>query len=304
MNSKIISLSFDAMFKAVFANNKNILAKLVQAILDYYKLNIKVDENNLELKRNELDIEKANEKQLICDYIVKINDNYDLNIEINRELYSGLYERNLTYSFKIYSSHFKSGDNYDEFNSYNIIQANFNMFKNPNRKCINCFYIVDVNDICNLLTSRFSVLNIDIASCFDLVYNKSELEEILPIHVFGAIMCCNYLEEISSILEKGIIEMTKKEKEKFLNDVKVKSQDENVIHDIKIEKTIEDRYRLIEGCTRNAVTEEVTKEVTEKVTKDMIKSMYENGISIPDISKITKYSIDEIEKITNENCNN
>ena len=186
------------------------------------------------------------------------------------------------------------------------------MFKNPNKKCINCFYIVDVNDIGNLLTSRFSVLNIDIASCFDLVYNKSELEEILPIHVFGAIMCCNYLEEISSILEKGIIEMTKKEKEKFLNDVKVKSQDENVIHDIKIERTIEDRYRLIEGCTRNAVTEEVTekvtkevtKEVTEKVTKDMIKSMYENGISIPDISKITKYSIDEIEKITNENCNN
>ena len=296
MKTKIINLSHDAMFKAVFSSNKNMLAKLVQAILDYYKINIKVDENNLELKRNELDIENVNDKQLICDYVVKINDNFDLNIEINREIYSGLYERNLIYSFKIYGSHFKSGDSYNKFNSYDIIQANLNRFNNSNGKCINCFYIIDINDVRNVLSNHFTVLNIDIASCFDLVYNNSKLEEILPIHAFGAIMHCNYLEEISSILEKGRIKMTKKEKEKFLNDVKVKSQDKNVIHDIKIERTVEDRYKWIEGCTRYAVTEEVTKEVTN----DMIKAMLKKGLSLEDISDISKCSIEEIKKISKE----
>ena len=40
--TKILNLSYNAMFKAVFSNNKAILAKLIEAILEYCKMNIDI----------------------------------------------------------------------------------------------------------------------------------------------------------------------------------------------------------------------------------------------------------------------
>ena len=42
MKHKIPNLSYNAMFKAVFSNNKYLISKLVEAILDYYKINIDI----------------------------------------------------------------------------------------------------------------------------------------------------------------------------------------------------------------------------------------------------------------------
>ena len=292
MKTKIINMSYNAMFRAVFSNNKYLLSKLVKAILDYYKIDIPINENDLILKKNELDTNNFYEKQLICDYIVRINDSFDLNIEINREKYLGLKERNLTYSFKIYGSHFKSGDDYSKFNSYTMLQVNYNTFRNSNGKCVNCFYMIDVDDIKNRLTSNFSILNIDIASCYNLVYNNNNLEEILPIHAFGAMMYCNYLEEISSILERGIIDMDNEEKTKFLNDVKEKSQDKEIEEVIRLESSIEERFNWIEAIARA--------ETRKEVTKDIIKPMLKKGLSYEDISDISKCTIEEIKKMANE----
>ncbi len=97
--TKIPSLSYNAMFKAVFSNNKIILSKLVQAILDYYHIDINVKDKELTIRNNELLLNHYRDKQLICDYIIKLDDNTDLNIEINRSKYIGLVERNMTYSF-------------------------------------------------------------------------------------------------------------------------------------------------------------------------------------------------------------
>ena len=41
--TKIASLCYNAMFKAVFSNNKYMLSRLVQSILDYLEININVD---------------------------------------------------------------------------------------------------------------------------------------------------------------------------------------------------------------------------------------------------------------------
>ena len=79
--TKIISLSYNAMFKAVFGNNKYMLSLLVQSILDYCKLNINVMDKELIVKNNELSISNANDKQLVCDYLIKVNEDMDLNID-------------------------------------------------------------------------------------------------------------------------------------------------------------------------------------------------------------------------------
>ena len=157
--TKIFNLSYNAMFKAVFSNNKAILAKLIEAILEYCKMNIDIKGKEIIIKNNELPINNYKDKQLICDYIIKLNETTDLNIEINRSYYPGLIERNMTYSFKIYYQHFNAGDEYKEFEKYNLIQVNFNNFNNHNTKSINVHYLIDLNDINNILSKNICIIN-------------------------------------------------------------------------------------------------------------------------------------------------
>ena len=77
--TKIISLSYNAMFKAVFYENKKVLVSIIQAIFDYCNFKIELKEENLIIRNNELPIGNANDKQLVCDYIIKIDDNTDIN---------------------------------------------------------------------------------------------------------------------------------------------------------------------------------------------------------------------------------
>ena len=78
MKTKIPSLSYNAMFKAVISNNKIILSKLVEAILEYWNLNIDIKDKELIIKTNELPLNNFKDKQLICDYIIKLSDFIDL----------------------------------------------------------------------------------------------------------------------------------------------------------------------------------------------------------------------------------
>ena len=185
-------------------------------------------------------------------------------------------------------------------------KVNLNNYHNPNGKCINCFYLIDVNDISNFLSNNISILNIDIASCYDLVYNNSKLEEISVLHAIGAMLCCDYLEDISYIFEKGLIKMDKEYVQKLLDDIKNKSNDKKIYRVPKLEKTIEDRYKLIAGMAwgeaEEVTTKKVTKEVTEEVTENMIKTMLNEKMPYEQISKISGYSVDEIKKLENNNA--
>ena len=176
------------MFKAIFSNNKYLLSKLVEAILEYYKIDIDIKGKELIIKNNELPLDNYQDKQLICDYIIKLDNNTEINIEVNRTKYLGITERNLTYSFKIYYNHFKMGDKYNEFNRYTLLQINFNNYENPNGKSINRFYMIDIDDLKNRLSNSYSIMNIDIAKCYKLVYNKDNLEEITDLEVLSSIL--------------------------------------------------------------------------------------------------------------------
>ena len=242
--TKIFNLSYNAMFKAVFSNNKAILAKLIEAILEYCKMNIDINGKEIIIKNNELPISNYKDKQLICDYIIKLNETTDLNIEINRSYYPGLIERNMTYSFKIYYQHFNAGDEYKEFEKYNLIQVNFNNFNNHNTKSINVHYLIDLNDINNILSKNICIINIDIENCYNLVYNNSKKEEITELEKLSAIMHCEYLEDISSILESVGLDMDNKKK--FINDVLEASSDKDVQKAVKFEDSIDYRFELVE----------------------------------------------------------
>ena len=283
MKTKILSLSYNAMFKAVFSNNKVILSKLIEAILEHSYINIDIKDKDFIIKNNELPIDNYNDKQLIYDYIIKLDNINDLNIELNRKQYPGVVERNMTYSFKIYYEHFNRGNEYSEFKKYNLIQVNFNKFKNPNNKSINKYYLLDANDSKNFLSKSICIINIDIEECYNLVYNNTCKEEISELEKLAAILYCDYLEDISSILES--VRLDNMEKEKFINDINNASCDKNNQEAIKLEDNIEYRFELTK--------EEALREKTIDVIKNMLKKNYD----IKEISDITGKSTKEIKEI-------
>ena len=271
------------MFKAVFSNNKVILSKLIEAILEHSYINIDTKDKEFIIKNNELPIDNYHDKQLICDYIIKLDNINDLNIELNRKQYPGVVERNMTYSFKIYYEHFNRGNEYSEFKKYNLIQVNFNKFKNPNNKSINKYYLLDANDSKNFLSKSICIINIDIEECYNLVYNNTCKEEISELEKLAAILYCDYLEDISSILES--VRLDNMEKEKFINDINNASKDKNNQEAIKLEDNIEYRFELTK--------EEALREKTIDVIKNMLKKNYD----IKEISDITGKSTNEIKEI-------
>ena len=279
------------MFKAVFSNNKVILSKLIEAILEHSYINIDTKDKEFIIKNNELPIDNYHDKQLICDYIIKLDNVNDLNIELNRKQYPGVVERNMTYSFKIYYEHFNRGNEYSEFKKYNLIQVNFNKFKNPNNKSINKYYLLDANDSKNFLSKSICIINIDIEECYKLVYNSTKKEEISELEKLAAILYCDYLEDISSILES--VRLDNMEKEKFINDINNASCDKNNQEAIKLEDNIEYRFELTEEEALNKGINQGRKETITNVIKEMLNK----NMSLKDIHSITNVPINEIKEI-------
>ena len=119
--------------------------------------------------------------------------------------------------------------------------------------------------------------------CYNLVYNNTCKEEISELEKLAAILYCDYLEDISSILES--VRLDNMEKEKFINDINNASKDKNNQEAIKLEDNIEYRFELTK--------EETLREKTIDVIKNMLKKDYD----IKEISDITGKSTKEIKEI-------
>ena len=100
-------------------------------------------------------------------------------------------------------------------------------------------------------------------------------------------MYCDYLEDISSILES--VRLDNMEKEKFINDINNASCDKNNQEAIKLEDNIEYRFELTEE-------EGLNKGITQK-TIDVVKNMLKENISYELISKVVNKPISEIKEI-------
>ena len=96
-------------------------------ISDITGIDYKLLKDNIILETNELPISRQNEKAKKCDFIIRIDKNMIINLELNKESYSELLIKNLSYIFNIFSTLTKKGQKYNE--DLNIIQININCFK-------------------------------------------------------------------------------------------------------------------------------------------------------------------------------
>ena len=126
-NLNLPFMCYDISMKAIFTDEVNILAKMVADItgIDYNLL-----ENNVILETNELSVSRKNEKVKKCDFILKINEDNILNLEINTSFYPEIVIKNLSYIFGIYSKVSKKGEDYK--GNILIRQVNLNCYDDKN----------------------------------------------------------------------------------------------------------------------------------------------------------------------------
>ena len=151
--------------------------------------------------------------------------------------------------------------------------------------------MLDANDSKNFLSKSICIINIDIEECYNLVYNNTCKEEISELEKLAAILYCDYLEDISSILES--VRLDNMEKEKFINDINNASKDKNNQEAIKLEDNIEYRFELTE---EEALNKGINQGITQN-TINTIKNMLKEKIPYELISKVVEKPINEIKEI-------
>ena len=135
MKIKIPSLSYNAMFKAIISNNKYILSKLIEAILEYYKIDIDIKDKELIVKNNDNahNAQSPNDEKISIINKIKIKkegkSEYIVN-ELNSKKY--LLNKNFSLLFNdfekktLFTLFLNEGD-FEKFNQkLDIIDNNFN----------------------------------------------------------------------------------------------------------------------------------------------------------------------------------
>mgnify|MGYP002860463455 CR=1 FL=1 len=284
----------DPVIKTIFKDSPNALAKLISDIADinYYEL-----EDNINILNNELSISTKKEKYKKTDFLVKIDNNKYINLEMNNHSEKSDLIKNLSYVFHIYSKTTKKSNKYDnnmEISQINLDYHSFNMDK-PLEK----FYLMNEDN--NILTKSIILYFLNIEKCYDIWYNSPNKNKLSNYIKWGAFIASGKYEEMEELLNDLVTESECRKIMSTLENIKVEdlfwSDEEQKEWDIWLEnshKESREKARA-EGRAEGHAMGQVEGIEQEKI--NIIKSMLENSIEYELISKVTNKSISEIKEI-------
>ena len=281
-------ICYDSVFKALFMDEVNILTKMVSDItgMDYEIL-----ENNITLETNELPVNSLKEKVKKCDFILRIDKNKILNIELNASYYTGLLIKNLAYLCNIFSRVTKKSDKYDE--NLNVIQLNLNCYEKNKAKDVLEEYKLQNIKTHEIYSENISILSLDIVKCHDIYYNDDNKEKLPEFIKWGTFIYNRNYDMIPSILN-GLI--SERQVKKIMDKIDKLTNDSLFMSELEKEE-----WAVWEENSKLAYAkDEGISQGIEQNTKEMILSMIKNKIDIETISKITNKTIEEINQIIKE----
>lgn len=141
-NNYIFRLSNDSVFKEIFSKVPNALATLISDIMN---IDYNILKDNIIIERSELNKNGTTNKSTTCDFVVKIEDNFKINIEINSSNVKGLDERNFLFVSRLYSNIIPKGTKYKDLINYKVAQININRFKNINNRILSRLMLTDLD---------------------------------------------------------------------------------------------------------------------------------------------------------------
>ena len=289
-------ICYDLAFKAIFTDEVDILAKMVSDItgMDYSLL-----ENNITLEFNELPVNSLKEKSKRCDFILRIDKNNILNIELNASYYTGLLIKNLAYLCNIFSRVTKKSGKYDK--NLNVIQLNLDCYeKNKTKEVLEEYKFQNIKTH-EVYSENISILSLDIVKCHDIYYNDVNKDGLPEFIKWGAFIYNRNYDDIPNII-KGIISerqvMYIMDKiDKLINDSLFMSELE------KEEWAVWEENSKLAYARSEGINEGISQGIAEgraEEQKELILSMLNNKATLEFISKVTNKTIDEIKEIIKE----
>lgn len=297
---RVIPPTFDKMFKVIIKGCPNYVADLLYRIIG---LNKEIILNNMVIQDTEHEISHVFEKRKISDVIVKVHNNI-INLEMNREYYKGLYEKNEAYMRRIGSEMIQIKDGCED---KRIIQINFDNFKPFDERLVVHFKIMDVERHI-VEVENYDKYHINLAKVREKYYNEEERENLTKLEKELLILTLDRINEIEEI-SKGDVELM--EVGKKIEDM---SFDINMIglydeeEDRKLTEYLRTKYKLeeaekeglkkgIEKGIEQGIEKGIEKGIEQR-TLEMAKKMLKENIDISLISKITSLSIEKLNELT------
>ena len=281
--AKIIPMIYDKAFKSILTS-KEVRSYLIDIIADVIKIDKEEIRKNIVFKQNEHNLLGINEKRKTSDLIVEISYGV-INLEMNKDWYDGLFDRNHEYISKIRENILKEEKRYNKLKK--VIQINFdnfNIYKTEEiilkfemmnekgiREKVNIesYHVILPNvrkkyyneGIRNALVERLVIMTME---------KEKELEELIEKNM-----------ELKPVGEK-IIEISRDEELQGIYD---RQEHERMVRNSIMATKLEDSYH--KGVNKGAA----------KKNLENAKKMKEENIPIDIISRITSLSKEEIEKL-------
>ena len=278
-------LCSDPIFKSVFMDCPNILSKFIYDITGKYY-------NNINLGMNEIPINRNNEKFKRCDFIINVDNNKIINIELNSEYSKTLLIKNTSYIFEIFSNNTSNGEDYNE--DLEVIQININNFSRFKKPVLD--YQIINNDYSHVYFNGLKIWDLDIVKCKKLYYSDIERQE--KYLKWGALFSCKNIEDMEPILDELL---NKKEAQIFMEKLKkitgyysIMDEAEALRLDDKFRRSLKNEGIRI-GQARGMKLGK--NEGIKLGIIEMIKSMLINNAEYDFISKVSNKTVEEIKEI-------
>ena len=314
---EIVPLHYDEAFKIVFANpdHLEILTVLLSRIL---KIEYKDIVGRISLKPLKIPGQKLGEKKTERDVVVSLkkNDVYNLILEVNvsREYYQTIMNRNLYYSFQIAGRGLKESKNYKDMDYTFLINFNTFFVDKQNEFIFDEYLLRNVKG--HVLTEKHKVFNINIAKCHEIWYHNKYQGMFEPY------------EEDLMLLCAAMMVTTEKDFQEIMELVRIKPEIKELMEALVLNMTKDDgivgRYydyqeeqRRINDFIIEEITEKATKEALEKGIqqgieqgiqqgivrnqKEVIIKMYSKNLSLEEIEELTGIELEVIKSIINQN---
>ena len=308
---KIIPMIYDKVFKGVLTSKeaRGYLVSLISNITGIKKEDIK---DNLVFKNNEQKITGVSEKKKITDMIIDIKD-FIINLEMNKEYYEGLINRNHGYISKIRESLVLEGESYVD--TPKIIQINFDYFNyyRPDKRVVIKFEMKDDTGIKEGVdVESYHVI---LPNAKEKYYNEGNKEELVKELV---IMMTEKNEELERLIKDNM--ELRKVGEKIVeisNDERLQGWYDEEEHQRRVRNSLvasaikegwnqgkadglkEGKAEGIKEGIKEGKAEGLEEGASNK-QKEIAKNLLKEGVDKKIISSSTGLSIDEIEKLKSE----
>jgi len=299
--TKMIPLTFDSMFKAVFTSKLDIFKEFL--ILET-SLSLNPLETEIVVLNNELPKSKFKEYQKTIDILVNLNNKITINVELNNSNFNDyLSIRNELYASKLFSLMFEKGSKKNDFKEQKLIQLNLNT------EDITLNYGDDIIIPYGLKTGKIYPQNKETILKYLAYYKKLYYNlgvKLEKAELWLVVILSESFTELYDLLENLL---TEEERDSFIRKVIEMSSNKYILSDWEL-KTLNELEELarMEDATNRGLERGLSQGLSrgleqgsEQTKRDIVINMHKKKISIEQISDLVNLPIEKVEEIINSN---